>query len=108
MVGACGIIGLERRGNKTLFEKTFEAFNKNMLSADVTLGRDESGKISSKTFSFPNGNEIVVNFGRDESGRIETISLSGDLPSGVATVKTIHRTYDETLGREVISGISYL
>lgn len=66
----------------------FEYFNRNLSSSNGTDTYDGNGRLT--TITYANGVVKTFNYGLD--GRLEAITLSGSIPGGINTTKTL--TYE--------------
>jgi len=75
---------------------SFETVNKNLESYPKTLSYT-GDFLTQVTYTTLSGS-IVKTLSYDVSDRLETITLSGDIPSGIDTVKTLVYTGDNLTG----------
>lgn len=81
--------------------ETFETVAQGLKGYPFTVSRS-GGAVSSITYDIGGGQTITKTFSRDANGAVQTITLSGDLPVGIDTIKTLGREGD---GR--IAGVGY-
>jgi len=75
--------------------ETYETISKNLRSYPATLSHT-AGELASISYATPSG-AVVKTFNRI-AGRLASIVLSGALPSGIATTKTLTYTNDTLTG----------
>lgn len=85
-------------GPATPAPETYETVSKNLRSFPATLTYS-SGELASISYATPGG-AIVKTLNRS-AGRLASIVLSGSLPSGIATTKTL------TYSGDTLTGVAY-
>jgi hypothetical protein len=78
-------------GDPTPAPETYETVSRNLRSYPATLAYS-SGELASISYATPGG-AVVKTFNR-VAGRLASIVLSGALPAGIATTKTLGYTGD--------------
>lgn len=78
-------------GDSTPAPETYETVSKNLRSYPATLTYS-AGELASISYATPGG-AVVKTFVRS-AGRLASIVLSGSLPAGIATTKTLGYTGD--------------
>jgi hypothetical protein len=85
-------------GEPTPAPETYETVSRNLKSYPATLSY-AAGELSSISYATPGG-AVVKTFNR-VAGRLASIVLSGALPSGIATTKTL------TYSGDTLTGVAY-
>ena len=85
-------------GEPTPAPETYETVSRNLKSYPATLSYT-AGELSSISYATPGG--AVVKTLNRTAGRLASIVLSGALPSGIATTKTL------TYSGDTLTGVAY-
>lgn len=82
--------------------ETWESVAQGLRAYPFVIVRDAAGRVSVVTYNLGAAQAIHKTLGRDGAGAVSTVTLSGDLPAGIATVKSILRD-----GAGKVAGVGY-